>query len=46
MLNDNSNPSETPETDLVSPYSCLNSKKLHDAAIRALDHYLSPPKTH
>ncbi len=32
-----------PETDPVSPYSCLNSKKLHDAAIRALDHYLSPP---
>ena len=49
MLDDDANPSETPEipepaeTDPVSPYTCLNSKKLHDAAIRALDYYLSPP---
>ncbi|MGX0891107.1 hypothetical protein AB7M22_003115 [Pseudomonas sp. ADAK2 TE3594] len=49
MLDDDANPSETPEipepaeTDPVSPYSCLDSKKLHDAAIRALDFYLSPP---
>jgi hypothetical protein len=44
MLDDDENPSETPEipepaeTDPVSPYSCLDSKKLHDAAIRALDY--------
>ncbi|SDS74608.1 hypothetical protein SAMN04490191_2197 [Pseudomonas lini] len=31
------------ENESVSPYACLNSKKLHDAAIRALDHYLAPP---
>ncbi len=49
MIDDDANPSETPEipepaeTDPVSPYTCLNSKKLHDAAIRALDYYLSPP---
>ena len=49
MLDDNDNPSEIPETlepaetDPASPYSRLNSKKLHDAALRALDHYLSPP---
>ena len=46
MLDENANPSEvleSPETDPVSSYSCLNSKKLHDAALRALDHYLSSP---
>jgi len=32
-----------PETDDVSPYESLNSKKLNDAANRALDHYLTPP---
>ena len=45
MIDDDTDTSEepsVPETDSVSPY-CLNSKKLHDAAIRALDHYLSPP---
>jgi hypothetical protein len=32
-----------PETDPASPYESLNSKKLHEAADRALDHYLCPP---
>jgi len=32
-----------PETDLASPYESLDSKKLNDAAERALDHYLCPP---
>jgi hypothetical protein len=32
-----------PETDPTSPYESLDSKKLHDAAYRALDHYLCPP---
>jgi hypothetical protein len=31
-----------PETDSVSPYESLDSRKLHDAAERALDHYLNP----
>jgi len=31
-----------PEADDVSPYSSLDPKKLHEAADRALDHYLSP----
>ncbi|MHA3739342.1 DUF6124 family protein, partial [Pseudomonas sp. Eth.TT006] len=31
-----------PITDPVSPYESLNSRKLHDAAERALDHYLAP----
>ncbi|MFJ2715130.1 DUF6124 family protein [Pseudomonas sp. NPDC087346] len=37
--------SETVErpTDPVSPYAFLDSRKLHDAALRALDHYLAPP---
>jgi hypothetical protein len=51
MIKDNPNLPETDaETDVkdvgnesVSPYACLNPKKLHDAAIRALDHYLAPP---
>jgi hypothetical protein len=30
-----------PETDDVSPYDSLDSKKLHEAAHRALDHYLN-----
>ena len=29
-----------PETDPVSPYATLDSKKLHAAADKALDHYL------
>ena len=32
-----------PETDPTSPYESLDSKKLNDAAERALDHYLCPP---
>jgi hypothetical protein len=32
-----------PENDSTSPYESLNSKKLHEAADRALDHYLCPP---
>ena len=32
-----------PETDPTSPYESLDSKKLNDAADRALDHYLCPP---
>ena len=31
-----------PATDLASPYESLDSRKLHDAAERALDHYLNP----
>ncbi|WP_432219266.1 DUF6124 family protein [Pseudomonas kribbensis] len=31
-----------PETDPTSPYETLDSKKFHEAADRALDHYLNP----
>jgi Family of unknown function (DUF6124) len=31
-----------PETDPASPYESLDSRKLHEAAERALDHYLKP----
>jgi hypothetical protein len=31
-----------PQTDPTSPYEFPDSKKFHDAAERALDHYLSP----
>lgn len=31
-----------PETSPASPYESPNSKKLHEAAERALDHYLLP----
>ena len=31
-----------PETDPASPYESPDSKKFHDAAERALDHYLKP----
>jgi len=31
-----------PETDPTSPYETLDSKKLNEAAERALDHYLKP----
>ncbi|EXF95997.1 MULTISPECIES: DUF6124 family protein [Pseudomonas] len=34
-----------PETDPVSPYASLDSKELHAAAHRALDHYLVLPET-
>ncbi|ALI00508.1 hypothetical protein C1Y08_08430 [Pseudomonas sp. FW306-02-F02-AA] len=33
---------DPPAPDDVSPYESLDSKKLHDAAHRALDHYLKP----
>ena len=39
MFKETPNP---PQTDDVSPYESLDSKKLHDAAERALDHYLNP----
>ncbi|MBK5345351.1 hypothetical protein JFU48_28870 [Pseudomonas sp. TH49] len=32
-----------PDTDTTSPYESLDSKKLHEAADRALDHYLCSP---
>ena len=35
-----------PETDPVSPYSTLDSRKLHAAADKALDHYLKPDISH
>jgi hypothetical protein len=31
-----------PVTDPASPYESFDSKKLHAAAERALDHYLAP----
>jgi len=31
-----------PDTDPASPYESLDSNKLHEAAERALDHYLNP----
>ena len=31
-----------PDTNPASPYESLDSKKLHEAAERALDHYLNP----
>jgi hypothetical protein len=33
---------DSPDTDPASPYSSLDSKKLHAAAERALDFYLNP----
>ncbi|WP_367372704.1 DUF6124 family protein [Pseudomonas lini] len=35
-------PNPPPETDPVSPYAFLDSRKLHAAANKALDHYLKP----
>ncbi|MDR9864056.1 MULTISPECIES: DUF6124 family protein [Pseudomonas] len=32
-----------PVTDPASPYESSDSKKFHEAAERALDHYLGPP---
>jgi hypothetical protein len=32
-----------PPTDSTSPYESTDSRKLHEAAERALDHYLGPP---
>lgn len=46
MLEKNVNSSEaqeSPETDSTPLYSCLSSKKLHDALIRAIDYYLTSP---
>ncbi|MFJ2536919.1 DUF6124 family protein [Pseudomonas sp. NPDC087614] len=34
-----------PEADNTSPYESPDSKKFHDAAVRALDHYLKPNAT-
>jgi hypothetical protein len=31
-----------PDTDPASPYESLDSKNFHEAAERALDHYLNP----
>lgn len=31
-----------PEDDATSPYESANSRKFHEAAERALDHYLKP----
>ena len=33
------------ENEATSPYESLDSKKLHEAAERALDHYLAPKQT-
>jgi hypothetical protein len=41
MIKPTPNPPEDPAT---SPYESLDSKKLHEAAERALDHHLAPPK--
>jgi hypothetical protein len=35
-----------PDIDTTSPYESPHSRKLHDAAERALDHYLCPGATH
>ena len=35
-------PLNPPITDPLSPYESLNSRKLHKAAERGLDHYLAP----
>ncbi|MBP5947542.1 MULTISPECIES: DUF6124 family protein [unclassified Pseudomonas] len=40
MIKDTPNPPET--GDSVSPYESADSKKLHEAAEKALDHYLKP----
>ncbi|ANI53878.1 DUF6124 family protein [Pseudomonas glycinae] len=45
MFKPTPNPPETqanPETDPTSPYTSAHSRKLHEAAERALDHYLCP----
>jgi len=39
MIKPSPNP---PPAESTSPYESLDSKKLHDAAERALDHYLKP----
>ena len=35
--------SKSPEHEATSPYESLDSKKLHEAAERALDHHLGTP---
>ena len=35
-----------PDTDPASPYESLDSKKLHEAAERALDHHFPPTQKH
>lgn len=35
-----------PEDDATSPYESANSRKFHEAAERALDHYLFPSTAH
>ncbi|MCU0121829.1 hypothetical protein N8H74_26530 [Pseudomonas sp. B2M1-30] len=37
-------PDEIPTPDNTSPYESADSKRLHEAAERALDHYLNPPR--
>ena len=39
MFNVTPNP---PDTDPASPYESVDSKKFHEAADRALDHYFNP----
>ncbi|TWC50964.1 hypothetical protein FBY04_11844 [Pseudomonas sp. SJZ080] len=34
--------SKSPENEATSPYESLDSKKLHEAAERALDHHFAP----
>ncbi|MSU93388.1 hypothetical protein EB795_05465 [Pseudomonas mandelii] len=43
MFKHTPNPPESEtDSDSVSPYASTDSKKLHEAADRALDHYLNP----
>ncbi|MGH8422774.1 MAG: DUF6124 family protein [Pseudomonas fluorescens] len=38
------NPTDnSPENEATSPYESFDSKKLHEAAERALDHHFAPP---
>ncbi|PQP03490.1 hypothetical protein C5612_13175 [Pseudomonas frederiksbergensis] len=41
MIKPTPNPPENPAT---SPYESFDSRKLHEAAERALDHHFAPPK--
>lgn len=42
MIKPTPNPSEIPENPETSPYESPDSKKLHEAAERALDHHFKP----
>ncbi|MBV4459111.1 hypothetical protein KVG96_14210 [Pseudomonas sp. COR58] len=42
MFKPTPNPPVTPTTDPASPYESIDSRKLNEAAERALDHYLNP----